>query len=133
MHITIRTLLVGVVLAAPSVTIGQTAGGVATKPVTPAELAYGLQFHGIFGLGDTTSHALVPRSQLDKALQEKAEAWVSSLVTTAASGLQLDPLGQLHITIGRDSEARAAFDTRLKTAGLSVNDRAYTLLFAIGL
>jgi len=77
-----------------------------------------------------TSNVLPSPDQNHQNAVQRAQAWVQTLQATPAKGIQLDPMGSLYVAAGQDALARQQFATRLSTPGLSLADRAYTLLLA---
>jgi hypothetical protein len=110
---------------------------VRARLTTPAEHARGLRLYPYLGLSQDEMER-IPGAQFDSIqtgfdalLRQRVRQWIASLQGERLSGIQLDPMGELYATIGRDSLAREQFAKRLATPRLSVADRAFTLLVAV--
>jgi thiol-disulfide isomerase/thioredoxin len=102
------------------------------RTITPAEDARGLQLYGMTGL-DAENGQRVPKSELDSAITRWSSLRIAVLQGNPVTGIQLDPMGKLYLSTGKDSLAKQQFEKRLATKGLSVDDRAYTLFLASSL
>jgi hypothetical protein len=100
-------------------------------PSTAAEYFAGYELFLATGLlRDGTARRIPPKEQ-DIASVQSTRRWVASLQRAPVQGLQLDVMGRLAVVAEQDALARTQFEARLATPGLSVNDRAYTLLLAV--
>jgi thiol-disulfide isomerase/thioredoxin len=101
------------------------------RSITAAERNRGAMLAQGLGVISDDGRRLFTPEQLDPILRQRARQWLDALPPNAATGLQLDPLGQLAIITGQDELAAAQFARRVATPKLSVDDRAYTLLLAV--
>jgi len=106
------------------------------RVASPAEHARGLRLYPVIGMNNAefTEDAdldRVPDALIDSALQARAKGWAASLSAAPTKGIQLDAKGEVEVAAGNDAVAREQFANRLATPGLSVDDRAFTLLTAV--
>jgi len=112
--------------------------------VTPAEATRGIDLYALTGLvsDDGKQRVVGPQRdfggegtadpRLDSMIVQRAKGWAETLRASPVQGIQLDPTGRLFVVAGQDAEAKRQFATRLASPGLSLEDRAYTILLAIG-
>jgi len=105
----------------------------AAPTATAAEQFSGWDLYDRLGVLREGTAGWTPLAQRENALHERVQTWIATLHANrpgATTGLQLDPLGALYVAAGQDVIARQQFDARLSTPGLSLDDKAYTLLLA---
>jgi len=113
------------------------------RTVTAAEEARSLYIYPLTGMvGDDGTRLtgsirddgeFVQRNeQIDPLIARRAKDWAASLESSPVKGIQLDPMGVLYVAAGREGAAKQQFAARLATPDLSLPDRAYTLVLAIG-
>jgi len=114
-----------------------------SAPITAAEQARGLSLYRLTGLvsDDGQQHVTgrfrpngdlsEPNDKLDGMIAQRAKQWVASLTSDSVKGIQQDPMGELFVATGHDEAAKQQFAARLATPGLSIEDKAYTLVLAV--
>jgi len=103
-----------------------------TLPVTPAEYQYGQMLYGAGILSPVNGqNQLFPVDSVDAAVVAQTKRWIAELQSRPRKGIQLDPMGQLYVSVGADDIAKQQFAERLATPGLSLPDKAYTLVTAV--
>jgi len=104
------------------------------RVTTAAERAAELDLanaYGIVGPAGAIVRTDTPRFGVE--LAGNARTWITrlqELPLEATRGLQLDAMGRLYVAADQDEAAQRQFAARLATPGLSLPDRAYTLLLA---
>jgi len=73
----------------------------------------------------------VGKSDRNTFVRARAGRWITQLAASPLSGIQLDAAGELSVIAGKGQFARAAFNKRLETRELSLEDRMYTLQHAV--
>jgi len=101
------------------------------RTVTASEQSRAFHLYGTLGQVSDDRQRRIPEAERDSMLPPRIKTWMTTITTTPASGLQLDPMGELYVAVGADELAQTQFQTRLATKNLSVADRAYTLLVAV--
>jgi hypothetical protein len=101
------------------------------RVVTATEKMRGLHLYGNLGAVSDDGTTRVADDRMDEQRPARVRAWLETVTTNPASGMQLDAVGVLSVVAGYDSVARQQFAKRLATPGLSVGDRAYTLLAGV--
>jgi len=69
-----------------------------------------------------------PVDSIRAIAQAEAQKWLRELATKQIRGIQVDPYGTLYMAAGDAAEAKAKFDERLATPGLTREERGYTYL-----
>jgi hypothetical protein len=107
--------------------------GQSAAQLTAAEMAEQTGLRRISVTGKVSLKlAHYPVDSLKNEVATEGQRWLGQLrKQSPVRGLQLDPSGRLGVSAEQDAYARAQLAARLATPGLSLADKAYTLLTAV--
>jgi len=109
--------------------------GVPPTSISAAEVAYhvavadvALQATEAISFRRMTTY---PKDSMLSVAKASGSRWLQRLQAQPVTGIQLDPAGIIGVAAGREDYAKAQIAARLATPGLSLGDRAFTLLTAV--